>query len=97
MITSIIKKYLRKEGTSMNKIYINELLLRDLQSRYSKSTLTKIEVAKELNMSVSSINSYIVKGMGIPEYVKVGSGKNGTVLFPVVNVVLYLSNTIKVS
>lgn len=59
--------------------------------------LTKNELSKVLKVSVSSINNYIVKGEGIPEYVKVGSGKNGKVLFPVVNVVDYLSNTIKVA
>ena len=48
-------------------------------------------------MSVSSINSYISKGEGIPEYIKVGNAKNGKVLFPIVNVVNYLSNTIKVA
>jgi len=81
----------------MKPTYINEIILKDLQSRYKKSTINKKELAKELGMSVSSINNYIVKGLGIPEYIKVGNGKNGTVLFPVVNVVDYLSNTIKVS
>ena len=59
--------------------------------------LTKKELSQVLKVSVSSINNYIVKGEGIPEYVKVGTGKNGKVLFPVVNVVDYLSNTIKVA
>ena len=60
-------------------------------------TLTKKELSEVLKVSVSSINNYIVKGEGIPEYTKVGTGKNGKVLFPVVNVVDYLSNTIKVA
>ena len=60
-------------------------------------TLTKKELAEVLKVSVSSINNYIVQGEGIPEYTKVGTGKNGKVLFPVVNVVDYLSNTIKVA
>lgn len=81
----------------MKTPYINELILKDLQSRYSKSTLTKEEVAKELNISVSSINSYIVKGTGIPEYVKIGNSKNGKVLFSVISLSIYLSNTIKVA
>lgn len=59
--------------------------------------LTKIELSKVLKVSVSSINNYIVKGEGIPEYVKVGTGKNGKVLFPIVNVVDYLSNTVSVA
>ncbi|MFK2822529.1 helix-turn-helix transcriptional regulator [Arcobacter sp. YIC-80] len=80
----------------MNNFFY-EKLYEELSERYQKSTLTKKELASELGMSVSSINNYIVKGVGIPEYIKVGTGKNGKVLFPVVNVVDYLSNTIKVS
>jgi len=80
----------------MNNLFSEKLYL-ELSERYQKSTLTKKELATELGMSVSSINNYIVKGVGIPEYIKVGTGKNGKVLFPVVNVVDYLSNTIKVS
>jgi len=67
-----------------------------LVSQYGQ-VLTKKNLANLLKMSVSSINNYIVKGEGIPEYVKVGNGKNGKVLFPVVNVVDYLSNTVSVA
>jgi len=67
-----------------------------LVSQYGQ-VLTKKELAQVLKVSVSSINNYITKGVGIPEYVKVGTEKNGKVLFPVVNVVDYLSNTIKVA
>lgn len=77
--------------------YFSEQIHSDLKQRYNKSTLTKKELSNELGVSVSSINSYIVKGTGIPEYIKVGTGKNGKVLFPVVNIVDYLSNTIRVS
>lgn len=77
--------------------YFSEKIYQDLMDRYNKTVLTKNELSHELGVSVSSINNYISKGTGIPEYVKVGEGKNGRVLFPVVNVVDYLSNTIKVS
>jgi len=79
-----------------NKRYLSEVILEDLQSRYNKSTLSKTELSNELGVSVSSINNYIVKGFGIPEYIKL-PGKNGTVRFPIVNVVDYLSNTVRVS
>lgn len=74
-----------------------EEIKKDLLNRYQKSTLTKKELSNELGVSVSSINKYICEGVGIPEYIKLGTGRNGKVLFPVVNVVDYLSNTIKVS
>ena len=77
--------------------YINEAILEDLTSRYQKTTLTKKELAHELSVSVSSINNYISQKVGIPEYTKVGEAKNGTVLFPIICVAEYLSNTIKVA
>jgi len=76
--------------------YIKESILNDLQIRYKKLTLTKKELAHELSVSVSSINNYISKGSGIPEYTKIGEAKNGTVLFPIICVADYLSNTIAV-
>ena len=77
--------------------YFSKQIHEDLRKKYNKSTLTKQELANELGMSVSSIKTYIGKGEGIPEYVKGGTAKNGKVLFPVVNVVDYLSNTYKVA
>jgi len=80
----------------MSNRFYEEKLENLLVSEYGLN-LTKKDLSKVLKVSVSSINTYIVKGEGIPEYVKVGTGKNGKVLFPVVNVVDYLSNTIKVA
>jgi len=77
--------------------YIKESILKDLKEKYNKLTLTKSELAKELNVSVSSINSYISKGYGIPEYTKIGEARNGKVLFPIICVAEYLSNTIAVA
>ena len=81
----------------MKKRFYSQKIEQDLIHRYNKSTLTKKELAFELGVSVNTINKYICDGIGIPEYIKLGLGKNGKVLFPVVNVVDYLSNTIKVS
>lgn len=85
-----------KQMTKQNKYFSNKIH-EDLMNRYNKSTLTKKELSMELGVSESSINKYIGKGEGIPEYIKVGTSRNGTVLFPIVNVVDYLSNTIKVA
>lgn len=81
----------------MTNKYFSQTIHQDLKDRYNKSTLTKKELADELGISVSSINTYIGKGEGLPEYIKVGNAKNGKVLFPVVNVVDYLSNTVAVA
>ena len=77
--------------------YINEAILNDLSTRYQKTTLTKKELANELSVSVSSINNYIVKGIGIPSYKKIGTAKNGTVIFPIICIAEYLSNNILVA
>ena len=77
--------------------YLEESILSDLKERYNKSTLTKKELAHELSLSVSSINNYIGKGFGLPEYLKIADAQNGTVLFPIICVAEYLSNTIKVA
>jgi len=77
--------------------YLEESILSDLKERYNKSTLTKKELAHELSLSVSSINTYIGKGVGLPSYRKIGESKNGTVVFPLICVAEYISNTIKVA
>ena len=77
--------------------YLEESILSDLKERYNKSTLTKKELAHELSLSVSSINTYIGKGFGLPSFRKIGEAKNGTVVFPLICVAEYISNTIKVA
>ncbi|MCF6339953.1 MAG: helix-turn-helix domain-containing protein [Sulfurimonas sp.] len=76
--------------------HFSKIIYEDLSNKYGFN-LTKKELAEVLKVSVSSINNYIVRGEGIPEYLKMGTSKNSKVLFPVVNVVDYLSNTIKVA
>ena len=78
------------------KKFFSQTIHKDLSTKYGE-TLTKRELSEVLKVSVSSINNYIVKGEGIPEYIKMGTSRNSKVLFPVVNVVDYLSNTVKVA
>jgi len=68
-----------------------------LSNKYQKLTLSKVELADELGVSIRSINNAIVRGSGVPEYIKMGESKNSTVIFPIVNVVEYMGNTIKVA
>lgn len=83
--------------TAYRTVTIQEAILTDLQNRYQKSSLNKKELAKELSVSVSSVNNSIVKGAGIPEYKKLGDAKNARVVFPIVCVAEYLSNTVLVA
>lgn len=67
----------------------------DLKDRYGKATLSKTEMAQELGISYSTIDSYISKGMGIPAYKKLGTAKNAKVVFNIIDVSEFLSQTIK--
>ncbi len=77
--------------------YINKAIYEDLTNRYQKTTINKKELANELSVSVSAVNNCIVNNYGIPEYVKLGEAKNSRVVFPIICVANYLSNTIKVA
>lgn len=83
--------------TAERRKYFSEIRYQRLVEKYNKSVLTKKELSEELGISVSSINSYIVKGTGIPQYTKIGTGTKGRVLFPIENVVEFLDNTLLVS
>ena len=72
-----------------------ELILQDLKTRYKKSTLSKREMANELGISYSTIDGYIAKGYGIPNYKKLGKAKNAKVVFNILDVAEFLTQTIK--
>lgn len=82
----------------MEKVYIDKCLLERFSFKYpNRETLTKKELSSELGVSVSSINHYLQIGEGLPSYIRFGSSDKGRVLFPIVNVVEYLTNTELVS
>ena len=66
-----------------------------LSEKYKKLTLNKAELSHEMSVSQSSINGYIAKGYGIPNYSKIGNGKNGAVRFNIFDVAEFLAHTIK--
>ena len=72
-----------------------ELIYQDLQTRYKRATISKREMAHEMGISYSTIDGYIAKGYGIPDYIKIGKAKNGKILFSLVKVAEFLSQTIK--
>jgi len=71
------------------------LIYKDLQTRYKKSTLSKRELSQELGISYSTIDGYISKGYGIPNYKKLGTAKNAKVIFNIIDVAKFLADTIK--
>ena len=85
------------KGANMNQAYFDEKVYQYLTNKYNKLALTKAELAVELGISVSSINQYICQGKGLPSYVRVSNGKNTRIIFPLNNIISYISNTIKVA
>ena len=81
----------------MKSTYINEAIYQDLLNRYKKVALNKEELSHELGISVSALNNCIVQGYGLPEYKKLGNAKNARVIFTIVCIAKYLSNTVKVA
>lgn len=82
---------------NMNQAYFDEKVHQYLTNKYNKLALTKAELAVELGISISSINQYICQGKGLPSYLRVSNGKNTRIIFPLNNIVSYISNTIKVA
>lgn len=87
----------QKKEKRMKNTYINEEIYKYLLGKYNKLALNKEELAHELGVSVSAINNCIVKGYGIPSYTKLGHQANARVVFPIICITEYLSNTVKVA
>ena len=66
-----------------------------LKSKYKRAVIGKKELASELGISPSTVDLYISKGMGIPSYRKLGVAKNAKVVFTLVDLADYLTQTIK--
>jgi len=64
-----------------------------LKEKYKKATLKKSELANEMSISLSSINNYIARGYGIPNYSKIGQSKNAIIRFNIIDVAEFLSQT----
>jgi len=74
-----------------------QLIYNDLRTRYKKASLSKAETAKELGVSIATLDRYIKKGYGIPNYKKIGSAKNAKMIFNIIDIAEFLSQTIKVA
>ena len=72
-----------------------EKLYKYLNQKYKRSVINKAEMAFELGISNSTLDLYIAKGIGIPNYKKLGSAKNSKVIFNLLDVADFLTQTIK--
>ena len=65
-----------------------------LLDKYNKPVISKKEYANETGSSVSTVDNYIAKDEGVAKYVKLGSSKHAKVVFPIIEVAKFLSNTV---
>jgi predicted DNA-binding transcriptional regulator AlpA len=70
-------------------------LFQALIKKYGRTVISKSEMAQELGVSNSTLDLYIAKGTGLPNYKKLGKAKNAKVVFNLVDVADYLTKTIK--
>ncbi len=80
-----------KEETAQDKLY-NYLF-----KKYKKLLITKQEMAEELGIGKSTMDTYVAKNEGIPPYKKLGKAKNAKVVFNLLDVAKFLDNTIATS
>jgi len=72
-----------------------QLIYDDLRTRH-KASLSKKNLADELDVSISTIDRHIAHSLGLPAYKKLGKAKNAKVVFNIIDVALWLSDTVKV-
>jgi transcriptional regulator with XRE-family HTH domain len=72
-----------------------KLILNELRERYGKASLSKRELANELGVSDSTIDLYMSRGYGVPDYKKLGTSHNSKVIFNIIDVAEFLADTTK--
>jgi len=74
-----------------------QTIYESLRETYGKSGLSKVELANELGLGLSTVSKFMADGIGLPNYRKIGSSKNSRVIFPLTDVADFLANTVKVA
>jgi len=78
----------------IDREFQREKIYKELRKKYKRMTISKNEMSSELGISNSTLDLYISKGIGLPNYKKLGTAKNAKVIFNLVDVAEFLSNTI---
>jgi hypothetical protein len=63
-----------------------------LKDKYKRTVINKKEMAYELNISLSTLDLYLSKGIGICKYKKLGTAKNARVVFNIYDLAVYLNS-----
>jgi len=70
-------------------------LVEQLFKLYDKILLTKLDLSRLMDVSLSYIDKSIARGFGIPNYKRLGNSKNSKIVFNINDVAEYLSDTTK--
>ena len=71
-------------------------ILTYLLQKYDSFFITKKELAKELGVSYSSIDNFIFRKYGVPDYKKLGTSKNSKILFNLIDVAVFMADKTEV-
>jgi len=67
--------------------------IRILIDKYKALTIDKESVAKELNLSLSTIDKYILKGGILPSPIKFGNLKRSSIRFSIIDIADFISKS----
>ena len=63
-----------------------------LVDKHGKAALTRKTLANELTCSVSTIDRLLKDGRGLPNFIRIGTGKRARIIFPIAEVADFLEN-----
>jgi len=68
-----------------------------LTQKYKKIGLSRQELARELTISLSTVDRLLKQGMGLPSFKRIGMGKRARIVFPVSSVAAFFDEQLIVS
>lgn len=63
-----------------------------LKEKYGRTVINKKEMAHELNISPSTLDLYMSKGIGVCKFKRLGTSKNARVIFNIFDLAVYLNS-----
>jgi len=82
---------IKRKQNSFPTFDVKEYIFDELYARYQKETLTRKELAYELNISHKSLANRIYKGTMCIRYAKSGTSKQAPIHFPILYVAEFIA------
>ncbi len=71
-------------------------ILKELMTKYNRTTITRQELANELSVSLSLIDKLIASGEILPKTIKLGTSSRSTVRFNIIDIAQLISKGTKI-